>query len=141
MSRSYERPTCRWVGGNNKLARSFANRCLRHHNRIKLEREAEDFNPKLLREVSNVWCFPTDGLAHPSPEYSVTGIYLDLEANVKKALNGGTSFYTWRRVGWSDPEGLVEYFGLPDEVESLEKINNSQMMEYARFCYNRAKTR
>lgn len=41
-----------------KLSKQFSNRRLRSRNRIRIKM---GFEPFLLREVSNVWDFPSDG--------------------------------------------------------------------------------
>ena len=64
MSKSYIKyPVMSYVDYNsNKFARSFANRSLRRINKSKLQKEQETFEPSLLREVSDTWDFPSDGL-------------------------------------------------------------------------------
>ena len=63
MSRSVRKTHKIKCAGNvsNKLARSRANRLHRRVNKIILQKGKEDF--KHLREISDVWCFPSDGLA------------------------------------------------------------------------------
>ena len=66
MSRSYKHSFhCHFVGGSNKLARSFANRALRRAVKVAISSRKDiddiDILP-VLREVSNVYEFPTDDL-------------------------------------------------------------------------------
>jgi hypothetical protein len=42
-----------------KKEKSFANRALRRANKVEVANHSEIFS--LLREVSDVWCFPKDG--------------------------------------------------------------------------------
>ena len=59
-----------WKGRafSEKLSKQFSNRRLRARNRIRI---LNGFEPLILREVSNVWDWPSDGkyyLRNPSPE-------------------------------------------------------------------------
>ena len=53
---------------SNKLARSYANRALRRIVKVSLNRNGEDTEIlPILREVYNVYSFPSDGLGFYSP--------------------------------------------------------------------------
>ena len=63
MSRSKKKPDCSYCGRSNKTGKRFANRKFR---RIEKEMLAHkpDNSPAHIRDVSDVWDFPKDGLAH-----------------------------------------------------------------------------
>lgn len=70
MSRSIRKPFLTVCGGSNKEARSKANRKFRRLTKSGIKKFEFSALPMLLREVSNVWDFPTDGLAHYHPTES-----------------------------------------------------------------------
>ena len=62
MSRSYRKhPAMGICKGSNKKARTLANRLFRKRSKRKIKKGEEPLY--CLREVSDVWEFPTDGLA------------------------------------------------------------------------------
>lgn len=65
MSRSRKKhPYIKICGGDSdKKARTIANRKLRRLNKVKLHLDLTDGVYKVLREVSDTWNFPSDGLA------------------------------------------------------------------------------
>ena len=67
MSRSIRKPFLTFCGGSNKDARSKANRKFRRLTKRKIKKFEFSALPMLLKEVSDVWDFPTDGLAHYNP--------------------------------------------------------------------------
>jgi hypothetical protein len=65
MSRSYKKhPYIKYGGDSDKKYRTIANKKLRRVNKLKLIQDPEDGNFKILREVSDTWEFPSDGLAY-----------------------------------------------------------------------------
>ena len=71
MSRSYKHSFhCHFIGGSNKLARSYANRSLRRAVKVAISSRKDiddiDILP-VLREVSSTYDFPTDGLGRIYP--------------------------------------------------------------------------
>jgi len=68
MSRSYKH-SFHWhyVGGTNKLARSFTNRSLRRAVKAAISSIKEIDTLPVLREASSIYDFPTDGLGSFSP--------------------------------------------------------------------------
>jgi hypothetical protein len=68
MSRSFKQhpfaAICGKRPGSQKWAKRHANKCLRQAFRVSLARDMECPVPPLIREVSNVYDFPTDGNAH-----------------------------------------------------------------------------
>lgn len=67
MSRSYKKhPYIKYGGDSDKKYRTIANKKLRRVNKLKLIQDPEDENFKILREVSDTWEFPSDGLAYYS---------------------------------------------------------------------------
>ena len=64
MSRSYKKPYACWVCYfSNKKDKRIANRKFRRKNKILLKLTPDKLKYR-LREVSNVWSFSSDGLAH-----------------------------------------------------------------------------
>ena len=65
MSRSLKKhPYIKIAGRSDKKSRTIANRKLRKANRIRLKRDPESGDFKILREVSDTWEFQSDGLAY-----------------------------------------------------------------------------
>ncbi len=66
MSRSYKKhPHIKWFGGDSdKKSRTIANKKLRRAKKLRLKRDPETGIFKTLREVSDTWDFPSDGLAY-----------------------------------------------------------------------------
>jgi hypothetical protein len=147
MSRSYaKKPVDNYVCyRSNKSARSSANRCLRAAVR-NFNEDTEVF--PLLREVSNVYDFPSDGLPHWQDE-DEHNQYLTCIDTLKGAINAGCSFseFTyWKNVGhpvlWkslhlnSDGyawmlEEVLDKFHLPFSEEGLEQITSEMVAKWA----------
>lgn len=65
MSRSTRKhPCCKICGNSNKKSKNFANRRFRRIEKRLIYRSQYDRLPELLREVSNVYNFASDGLAY-----------------------------------------------------------------------------
>jgi hypothetical protein len=151
MSRSYARhPKDGWVCyRSNKWARSAANRCLRAATR-NFNEETEVF--PLLREVSEVYCFPSDGLPGWRDE-SEHDEYFSCLDSLKSALNAGCYFSEYRvrkdraprryirlyGEGWGWMlEEVLEKFNLPFSMEGLEQITNKMVAKWSHdYCKKR----
>jgi hypothetical protein len=81
MSRSHKHSFhCHFIGGRNKLSRSFANRAFRRavKTAISSRREVDNIDIlPVLREVSNVYSFVTDGLGKIYPSLPKWVLYPD----------------------------------------------------------------
>ena len=143
MSRSYRRsPHGNACSGNNKFARSLANRRLRRANDSLLRRDGEDFEGKILREVSNVWCFPTDGLGGYYGDSVLENRILSICSEISELVNRGRRMYGI--FGWSRcyaPEGILDFFGLPLDVGSFDSVTNDMIREYANYLCKRENSR
>lgn len=65
MSRSYKKhPHIKIAGNSDKKSRTVANKKLRRANKLRLKRDPETGIFRTLREVSDTWDFPSDGLAY-----------------------------------------------------------------------------
>jgi len=143
MSRSYSRNgSDKICGGSNGWARSSANRRLRRINKVKLNIEVDDFEPKTLREVSNVWCFPSDGLSQYYSGNTFNGKYFDVVSGLSEILNGGRPSYglwSWARRYY--PEGICEFFKLPQTEDSILSLTNGMISEYVNYLIKKERSR
>jgi hypothetical protein len=100
----------------------------------------EDFEPKVLRELSCTWCFPTDGLAFYQDWYTVEGKYRRLLREIESIINGKgnieTSWIGAKSMARS-PEGLLDWLGLPRSIKTLMSVPNKQIWKYAIYLYNK----
>jgi hypothetical protein len=141
MSRSFKRHSFSgWVCySSNKLARSYANRALRRANKAQAERDLY----YLLREKSDVWCFPSDGLATYWPEGTVRGCYLRILSFIQAALNccntdHALQHYPWCFHGFAyEVKELCEYLGKPFSLATLESVSNEKAMKFAMYTTNK----
>ena len=63
MSRSKKKPYCSYCGKSNKIGKRFANRKFRRLEKVMMAHKPDN-PPAHIRDVSDVWDFPKDGLAH-----------------------------------------------------------------------------
>ena len=151
MSKSYiKHPVMPYVAySSNKSARSFANRSLRRINKSKLQKEQETFEPSLLREVSDTWDFPSDGLSAYIKENSENGFYLGLDNEIKRLLSAGFSVQYDKRSKFiyrihcndgtycSDIEDLLAYYHLRPTEKTVANLTNKQIKKFARILWKK----
>jgi len=140
MSRSFRKriySTC--CGNGNKYARALANRTMRRANALKLKEAVdrdEDFVGATLREVSNVWNFPSDGLARYEAR-GVEALVSDLWSEAQSAINTcgktGGSLHDMRQKfgfyphGFWDAEEICRAIDKPFTLETLESLTNDDV--------------
>lgn len=86
MARSKKKTfSVKYTGNSNKLDRNFANRKLRRVNKHLLRNYVEDETVfALLREVSDVWSFSSDGLARYMDSYIINGKLIKIKDLINK---------------------------------------------------------
>jgi len=138
VSKSFKKPIystfCSSRG--NKWARSHANRVLRKVNKRNLKKTIDydvDFVETKLREVSDVWCFPSDGLAHYSYS-SIDAIASELWSEIQAALNSKRELRNFRS-GYYDAECICELLERPTSIESLESLSAADVKKVALHKY------
>jgi hypothetical protein len=107
---------------SDKRARSLANRRLRSANRLVTE-DREIY--KTLREVSDVWCFPSDGLGCWG--YNLNNEVRELQASLDATMNCFDEDLDWNIIE------LLEFLGLEPCLENLEKVSGADVAEFVRL--------
>jgi hypothetical protein len=107
---------------SNKRARSRANRKLRSANRLVTE-DREIY--RTLREVSDVWSFPSDGLGCWG--YNLNDEVRELQASLDATMNCFDE-----NLGWVLVE-LLEFLELEPCLENLEKVSGADVAEFVRL--------
>jgi hypothetical protein len=134
---------------SNKWGRTAANRKLRRavKARIHLDYDEDDYIPKVLREVSNTYSFPSDGLPWYNEKNTLDGYYHDLLQDVGECLTVGFEVVHYKtareyiRLHNGHFTGYVEdmchYFHRPITAHTLRGFENREYKEFARVLWKK----
>jgi hypothetical protein len=101
--------------------------------------KGDEVEPKLLREVSNVYDFPSDGGATHWTDLNFNELASKVWSEVNFELNdplGSRGFWTGYRPG-----ELCEFFGRPFNEHTLRNFTNDEVKTYVNFVYRKAISR